>query len=66
VVEEDDTFDKCVHCIITDLLPSTPNKKKTKKDNFNVEEFTKLTLSEEEQNSVTSVMERAANDPTMP
>jgi len=42
------------HCILVDLLPHTPNEKKLKNDNLKEEEFAKLTLSEEEQDSVTS------------
>jgi len=54
MVEEDNAVEKRVCQIFADLLPSTPNIKKTKNNNLNVEEFAELTLFEEEQDSVTS------------
>ncbi len=53
-VKEDDAFEKCVCCILADLLPNTPKNKTPKNNNFNVKEFTKLSLSNKDQDSVSS------------
>ncbi len=50
VVDDDDKFDHHVCRILAKILPCTP-KKKAKNENFNMDEFNKLSLSDNESES---------------
>jgi len=54
--------------ILAEVLPCTPNKKKAKNQNFNVDEFNKLSLSNKESESEKDgdcLKVRAKNDTMM-
>jgi len=48
-IDDDDFFEKKVRKVLAELLPRTPrNMKKTRNENFNVDEFNKLKLSDDD------------------
>jgi len=47
-IDDDDKFDHRICRILAEVLPHTPKKKKAKNKNFNMDEFNKLSLSDDE------------------
>jgi len=51
VMEDDDEFEQHVHRILADLLPHTPKNKKLINENFSMDKFNKLSLSNNQSES---------------